>query len=265
MPALRKVSNIQMEELMAWMEINPLFAKGAPIGTLQAKKLTNSVWEELASRLNGLGDGMSKSAKEWRHYWANLKCKVRKKDTAMRQYVNKTGREPSWEFMWTPMEERILNLIGVTYIKTDVISAKNEELEEQMPESPVLTGNPSAAVAEEKDNESISETSSQTSSQSVKRKSVTSITADTDDTAANSIPNLSPPPWLVEFENRRSREEQMRLEYEDRRLEVKRQRLELEEKRLACEQQRLHEERAWRAELLSAIKNISRRFHASTT
>ncbi|XP_072941011.1 uncharacterized protein [Epargyreus clarus] len=112
MPAARKIAQGQLECLVGWMQSNPLVARGAFLNTPQGKQRAGALWEELASRLNAMPVGCTKSAKEWRQYWGDLKCKVKKKGAAIRQHGGGTGGGPPCGIL-TPLEERILCIIGV--------------------------------------------------------------------------------------------------------------------------------------------------------
>ncbi|RVE40993.1 hypothetical protein evm_014357 [Chilo suppressalis] len=165
MPATRKVSNAQLEALLAWMEDHPLQAP---------KQASISLWESLASLLNAMGDGVSKTPKEWRIMGLDVNV-------------------PSPPL---PMEA----------MDMEPSAAENADSAEQ----------PS------------------TSGSSQKRPSKRRHVAPEGQNPTG--PNTAAPRWVLEIENRRLREDQLRREFEERRLE---------------------DEREWRREVLGALRDIA--------
>lgn len=51
--------------LMTWMKGRPLQARSTKLGAAQAKQKMFNLWQALASTLNAVGDGVTKSAKEF--------------------------------------------------------------------------------------------------------------------------------------------------------------------------------------------------------
>ncbi|CAG9791401.1 unnamed protein product [Diatraea saccharalis] len=108
MPAQRKVSIRQTEILISFLEANKEFAKGRD--SQQGGLLGKVAWERLTKKLNSCGSGTTKSAKEWKIYWNNVKYKVRTKATQIRR---RTGGGLAFVGgNLTHEESRILGILG---------------------------------------------------------------------------------------------------------------------------------------------------------
>ncbi|CAG9790299.1 unnamed protein product [Diatraea saccharalis] len=115
MPAHRKISARQTEILIGFLEANKNLAKGhvsqqgGPLG----KQNNSQIWERLTEKLNCCGSGSTKSAKEWKVYWNNIKYKVRAKATKIRRHMTGTGGGPAFEGgHLTTEESRIMAILG---------------------------------------------------------------------------------------------------------------------------------------------------------
>ncbi|XP_073948136.1 uncharacterized protein [Choristoneura fumiferana] len=95
MPARPIVSDAQWEIMLKYMQKHPNIARGSLASEGNTlKKITTEQWGILASQLNSVGTGTTKTVEKWREYWNNIKYAVRKKSFALlrNQQAKKTGR-----------------------------------------------------------------------------------------------------------------------------------------------------------------------------
>ncbi|KAL0867816.1 hypothetical protein ABMA27_003080 [Loxostege sticticalis] len=114
MPAHRLVSEQQQQMLLTAMEADRdlALARVVPAAGPMAKQAASRKWEALASRLNAVGEGCTKSATSWKKHWLNLKYITRKKVAEMGRHARGTGGGPPSKMRLTPVEERVLAILG---------------------------------------------------------------------------------------------------------------------------------------------------------
>ncbi|KAG7296819.1 hypothetical protein JYU34_019675, partial [Plutella xylostella] len=118
MPAMRKLSAQQTELLLSHMEQDAALARRRAADGLPLTKATyHQHWERLADRLNRAGAGRyTKTAKEWRLYWNNLKYKAKFKAAEKMKLLSGAGAAggagASLDTQLTGEECRILNILG---------------------------------------------------------------------------------------------------------------------------------------------------------
>lgn len=66
MPASRRISQRQLEVLLAWAEANRDIALGRCTRGPQASQTTQRAWETVANKLNSVADGVTKTPEQWR-------------------------------------------------------------------------------------------------------------------------------------------------------------------------------------------------------
>ncbi|XP_045783707.1 uncharacterized protein LOC123879862 [Maniola jurtina] len=115
------------------------------IGGALASLRVDEFWANVASNLNSLGDGATKSPKAWKTYWYELKYKARKRETALRQHARGTGGGPPKKPL-SLTEVRILQIVGeVSYaghpqVQIPLPNLQNTELfDTQVTPQPPLT------------------------------------------------------------------------------------------------------------------------------
>ncbi|XP_055915413.1 uncharacterized protein LOC129948437 [Eupeodes corollae] len=102
----RIVSNKkQLERLVELMEENPELAKG-----ICAKPVLTKKWEDIALELNSLEPPERDSAK-WQRVWADLKCKIKKKNSQNKIELNATGGGSNKLHRLTDTEEAVSRLM----------------------------------------------------------------------------------------------------------------------------------------------------------
>ncbi|XP_072941018.1 uncharacterized protein [Epargyreus clarus] len=110
MPAARKIAQGQLECLVGWMQSNPLVARGAFLNTPQGKQRAGALWEELASRLNAMPVGCTKSAKEWRQMGDDVleleKRRVALEERRLALEERRLEQKQRFEERWLALEER---------------------------------------------------------------------------------------------------------------------------------------------------------------
>ncbi|KAL0808780.1 hypothetical protein ABMA28_012460 [Loxostege sticticalis] len=79
----------------------------------QGKLRALQKWAELQHILNADGSGDSKTIDKWKKVWADLKNNTKKKAARIHKSVCGTGGGPATTLKLTPLEERVLNIIGV--------------------------------------------------------------------------------------------------------------------------------------------------------
>ncbi|XP_045784523.1 uncharacterized protein LOC123880439 isoform X1 [Maniola jurtina] len=112
MPPRRKVSVRQYELLVEFAETHRDIAMGRYAGGPLGNQAARQAWQTLALQLNAVGEGVSKSAEQWRRYWIELKAKIKNKAADSRRMARGTGGGPNRLLPLTPIEERILSIIG---------------------------------------------------------------------------------------------------------------------------------------------------------
>ncbi|XP_072937824.1 uncharacterized protein [Epargyreus clarus] len=238
MPANRKIAQGQLACLVGWMQSNPLVARGAFLNTPQGKQRAGALWDELASRLNAMPEGCTKSAKEWRQMGDDVLL------PSPPPPPSSTPPPPP------PPQSRVIVLpleSGSPIVGSHSIPFESEiqmETEPELEPSPI----PSARKRPKK------------------RKHVFS---DEDDGHAEPSRTQVPPPrWVLDLENRRGADDRERLELEKRRVALEERRLALEERRfeqnqkfeerrLALEERRFEDEQRWRHDILDTLKGIA--------
>ncbi|CAG9832746.1 unnamed protein product [Diabrotica balteata] len=87
--------------------------------------------EILSTQLNGVS-GPKKSSQKWQRVWIDLKNKVKKKASVIRNSRTQTGGGPPLKGILTDLEERIIRIIGDTAIyrlsssRDDPLDSENE-------------------------------------------------------------------------------------------------------------------------------------------
>ncbi|GBO19227.1 hypothetical protein AVEN_134041-1 [Araneus ventricosus] len=116
METIKKKGNIrvranQIEMIVEEMEGNP-FLNGTKFTSTYTASKRNADWEELAKKLNTAG-GAIKKVKCWQKCWSDKKGDVKKRNNTFKAASLKTGGGRNEEKPLTPLEERILRLIGL--------------------------------------------------------------------------------------------------------------------------------------------------------
>ncbi|XP_023232745.1 uncharacterized protein LOC111632534 [Centruroides sculpturatus] len=74
------------------------------------------LWQEIADRLNSDGVGSQKDPEKWRKTWSDWKANIKSKASQIKKSSFQTGGGPSLNQKLTEVEERVLNLIGITAV-----------------------------------------------------------------------------------------------------------------------------------------------------
>ncbi|KAJ8913401.1 hypothetical protein NQ315_008794 [Exocentrus adspersus] len=112
-----RVTTSYWEAFLEAAEINPLLITNKFNG-IQGKATGNDIWKSVAQKLNGLGYGV-KTVQEWRRAVTDWKCKVKSKASKLRAAAVQTGGGSTETPPLTPLEEKLLALMGTKCIEGD--------------------------------------------------------------------------------------------------------------------------------------------------
>lgn len=96
--------------MVEFMEDHLDFARNKLLGH-DGKQNRKTMWEVLTTQLNGV-NGPKKTSQKWQRVWIDLKNKVKKKASEIKQSLTRTGGGPPIKVVLSDLEQRILNIIG---------------------------------------------------------------------------------------------------------------------------------------------------------
>nr|CAI5833482.1 unnamed protein product [Callosobruchus analis] len=112
-----RVTPQHWEVLMAVAQKHPNLITGKFNGA-QGKVEGYSLWKSVITQLNALGLG-EKSESEWRRAVTDWKCKVKAKAAKLRQTSSKTGGGPATAIALSPLEEKLIGIMGTRGFEGD--------------------------------------------------------------------------------------------------------------------------------------------------
>ncbi|KOB56417.1 Uncharacterized protein OBRU01_25830 [Operophtera brumata] len=126
MESRARASAEQFSTLLEFMDSHGHLAKPQPgaQGRLRADRL----WQELADTLNSVGSGVRKTSDKWKKVWACWKSKTKKKALAIRRHASGTGGGPSCRLILTPLEARVVGVIGALAVEGHKIEEQGFEV-----------------------------------------------------------------------------------------------------------------------------------------
>lgn len=99
--------------------------------SIKDRKEQDERWQAVADLMNAVGRGTERKGKQVRKKWNELKSQTKRTAANLKNDITKTGGgEPNYELHLTPLELRILQLIGkssyegCTGMKYDLAAAK---------------------------------------------------------------------------------------------------------------------------------------------
>ncbi|XP_072385943.1 uncharacterized protein [Diabrotica undecimpunctata] len=123
-----KLSVQQKEIMVAFLEDHPDFAKGKLLGH-DGKGRKKAMWEILSTQLNGV-NGPKKNSQKWQRVWIDLKNKVKKKASAIKNSMTQTGGGPPLKGILSDLELKIISIIGDEAIY-GLNSSRNDPLDSE--------------------------------------------------------------------------------------------------------------------------------------
>ncbi|KAK4882264.1 hypothetical protein RN001_005583 [Aquatica leii] len=78
--------------------------------------LIKDLWKEFAASENASGNGLPKTAEQWRNIWTEWKYNVKKKSREIHLHLTSTGGGAATEKKLSDMEERLLHLISKIHL-----------------------------------------------------------------------------------------------------------------------------------------------------
>ncbi|XP_026736567.1 uncharacterized protein LOC113507188 isoform X2 [Trichoplusia ni] len=114
MESRARASPEQFSAILEFMESHGdiSWPQQGPQGRIKADRL----WHELVQSLNSMGGGVVKPLDKWKKVWADWKTKTKKKALTMRREASGTGGGPSSRLTLTPLEDRVLGIMGLTAV-----------------------------------------------------------------------------------------------------------------------------------------------------
>ncbi|RVE41270.1 hypothetical protein evm_014082 [Chilo suppressalis] len=110
----RRVSYTQLLNLWEFLNSHREVAIGYN-KSAQARDHSKRMWDRVASILNSIGEGATKTGTEWSKYWVDLKAKLKRKNRLNRDARSGTGGGPSTEQPLTEMDLKFLSILGEDY------------------------------------------------------------------------------------------------------------------------------------------------------
>ncbi|KAL4705110.1 hypothetical protein ACJJTC_004647 [Scirpophaga incertulas] len=107
-----KTSYSQFELLITFMEQHGDLTKLCSDANGRLQSLRK--WEQLKELLNSDGSGDSKATEKWKKVWSDFKNNTKKKAARLHREAHRTGGGPANFAKLSNLEERVLNLIGIT-------------------------------------------------------------------------------------------------------------------------------------------------------
>ncbi|XP_037813765.1 uncharacterized protein LOC119604930 [Lucilia sericata] len=104
----------QHAALLSFLENEKGLAEGK-FAALHGKEMARKKWEDLANEINKI-PGAFKSADQWQIVWRDMKSKASSKFKILRRERAKTGNKPLSEDFLSPLEERIVGIVGWEYM-----------------------------------------------------------------------------------------------------------------------------------------------------
>ena len=117
--ALKRRQNFSKSELeMLTVEVERhkevLFSK---LNNSVTKSAKDRLWQVIADRVNGVQDGVCRTAEEVRKKWSNVASDFKKREALQRREYKKTGGGPAAEGSYrTPIDEKLAGVVGETAI-----------------------------------------------------------------------------------------------------------------------------------------------------
>ncbi|XP_072935006.1 uncharacterized protein [Epargyreus clarus] len=105
-----RASREQFLIMIDFMETNGDLSRPQP--GAQGRQRMETQWNELTELLNSTGAGVQKQADKWKRVWSDWKTKTKRKASLMNRDTNSTGGGPSTIKALTPLEERVLRIMG---------------------------------------------------------------------------------------------------------------------------------------------------------
>ncbi|XP_072932838.1 uncharacterized protein [Epargyreus clarus] len=106
-----RASREQFLIMIDFMETNGDLSRPQP--GAQGRQRMETQWNELTELLNSTGAGVQKQADKWKRVWSDWKTKTKRKASLMNRDTNSTGGGPSTIKALTPLEERVLRIMGL--------------------------------------------------------------------------------------------------------------------------------------------------------
>ncbi|KAL4719625.1 hypothetical protein ACJJTC_014712 [Scirpophaga incertulas] len=107
-----KTSYSQFELLITFMEQHGDLTKLCSDANGRLQSLRK--WEQLKELLNSDGSGDSKATEKWKKVWSDFKNNTKKKAARLHREAHRTGGGPANFAKLSNLEERVLNLIGIS-------------------------------------------------------------------------------------------------------------------------------------------------------
>ncbi|XP_037808818.1 uncharacterized protein LOC119601750 [Lucilia sericata] len=104
----------QHAALLSFLENEKGLAEGK-FAALHGKEMARKKWEDLANEINKI-PGAFKSADQWQIVWRDMKSKASSKFKILKRERAKTGNKPLSEDFLSPLEERIVGIVGWEYM-----------------------------------------------------------------------------------------------------------------------------------------------------
>ncbi|XP_072939480.1 uncharacterized protein [Epargyreus clarus] len=114
-----RASREQFLIMIDFMETNGDLSRPHP--GAQGRQRMEAQWNELSELLNSTGAGIQKQADKWKRVWSDWKTKTKSKASLINRDANSTGGEPSKIKALTPLEERVLRIMGLRSVTGQIV------------------------------------------------------------------------------------------------------------------------------------------------
>ncbi|KAJ1525508.1 hypothetical protein ONE63_010316 [Megalurothrips usitatus] len=144
--ATQRVTMKQREVMVEFMQENNALATGR-FTTADGAKIKARLTRAFSDKMNSVADGATKTPDKWMKCWQDWKSDVKKKTGKIRRHLSGTGGGSACRLHLTPLEEKVLQIMGVTGLDTvDPFDAQMEQQQERRENAvEILNPEPSAS------------------------------------------------------------------------------------------------------------------------
>ncbi len=112
-----KFSSEELIVLLDELESKPYLISGEFCREIPTKNHQKEAWDVLAVKINCCGMGVSRTGVQVRNKWNDLKHRTRQKASKILGHASGTGGGPPLLEKMTPIETRVLRLVGTKNVK----------------------------------------------------------------------------------------------------------------------------------------------------